>query len=142
MEQFSEFILNNLLLFAALAVVMALLIKAELDHLANKGSFLSPTKAIRLMNNQDDVLILDIRTAADFKNGHIKGAKNIPLSDFAGGIDGIAGDKDKPVLIYCNSGNTVNRAIKLLKNAGFDKVNNLEGGIAAWKEANMPLSKK
>jgi len=36
----------------------------------------------------------------------------------------------------------VNRAIKLLKSAGFDKVNNLEGGIAAWKEANMPLSKK
>ncbi len=142
MEQLSEFILNNLLLFAALAVVMALLIKAELDHQANKGSFLSPAKAIRLMNNQDDVLILDIRTAADFKNGHIKGAKNIPLSDFAGGVEGLSGDKEKPVLIYCNSGNTVNRAIKLLKSAGFDKVNNLEGGIAAWKEANMPLSKK
>jgi len=66
MEQLSEFILNNLLLFAALAVVMALLIKAELDHQANKGSFLSPAKAIRLMNNQDDVLILDIRTARRF----------------------------------------------------------------------------
>ena len=142
MEQLSEFILDNLLLFAALAVVMVMLIKAELDHQANKGSFLSPSKATRLMNNQDDVLIIDIRAAADFKNGHIKGAKNIPLSDFAGSVDGLSGDKDKPVLIYCNSGNTVSRAIKLLKKAGFEKVNNLEGGIAAWKEANMPLSKK
>ena len=141
MEQLSEFVLNNLLLFAALVVVMVMLIKAELDHQANKGSFLSPSMATRLMNNQDDVLIIDIRTAADFKKGHIKGAKNMPLSDFAKGVDELSDDKDKPVLIYCNSGNTVTRAIKLLKNAGFEKVNNLDGGIAAWKEANMPLAK-
>ncbi len=142
MEQLSEFILNNLLLFAALAVVMVMLIKAELDHQANRGSFLSPSMAIRLMNNHSDALVLDIRTAADFKNGHIKGAKNVPLSDFAGSVDGLKADKSEPVLIYCNSGSTVSRAIKLLKKAGFEKVNNLEGGIAAWKEANMPLSKK
>ena len=142
MEQLSEFILNNLLLFAALAVVMVMLIKAELDHQANRGSFLSPSMAIRLMNNHSDALILDIRTVADYKNGHIKGAKNVPLSDFASRVDGLSGDKAEPVLIYCNSGSTVTRAIKLLKKAGFEKVNNLEGGIAAWKEANMPLSKK
>ena len=142
MEQLSEFVLNNLLLFAALVVVMVMLIKAELEHQANKGSFLSPSMATRLMNNNSDTLILDIRAAADFKKGHIKGAKNIPLSDFAASVDKLAVDKDKPVLIYCNSGNTVTRAIKLLKKAGFVQVNNLEGGIAAWKEANMPLSKK
>jgi len=142
MEQLSEFILNNLLLFAALFVVMVMLIKAELDHQTNKGSFLSPSMAIRLMNNHSETLVLDIRVAADFKNGHIKGAKNVPLSDFAASVDGLSGDKNKPVLIYCNSGNTVMRAIKLLKNAGFEKINNLEGGIAAWKEANLPLSKK
>lgn len=142
MEQLSEFIINNLLLFAALFVVMVMLIKAELDHQANKGTFLSPSMAIRLMNNHSDAMILDIRTAADFKSGHIKGAKNVPLSDFASSVDGLSGDKGEPVLIYCNSGNTATRAIKLLKNAGYEKVNNLQGGIAAWKEANMPLTKK
>ena len=138
MEQLSEFVLNNLLLFAALVVVMVMLIKAELEHQANKGSFLSPSMATRLMNNHSDALILDIRTAADYKKGHIKGAKNIPLSDFASSVDKLEADKDKPVLVYCNSGNTVTRAIKLLKKAGFVQVNNLDGGIAAWKEANMP----
>lgn len=142
MEQISEFVLNNLLLFAALAVVLVMLIKAELDHQANKGSFLSPSSAIRLMNNHEDALVLDVRTAADFKAGHIKGARNTPLSDLDSVIAGLAEDKKKPVLVYCNSGNTVNRAIKLLKKAGFEQVNNLEGGIAAWKEANLPLSKK
>ena len=142
MEQLSEFVLNNLLLFAALVVVLVMLIKAELEHQANKGSYLTPSMATRLMNNHSDALILDIRTAADYKKGHIKGAKNIPLSDFASSVDKLEADKDKPVLVYCNSGNTVTRAIKLLKKAGFVQVNNLDGGIAAWKEANMPLSKK
>lgn len=142
MEQLSEFIQNNLLLFAALAAVMVMLIKAELDHQANRGSYLSPSKAIRLMNNHDDILILDIRTEADYKSGHINGAKNVPLNNFATSISGLSSSKNEPVLLYCNSGNTVTRAIKMLKKAGFEQVNNLEGGIAAWKEANMPLTKK
>jgi len=142
MEQLSDFILNNLLLFGALFAVMVMLIKSELDHQTNKGLQLSPSMAIRLMNNHSDTLILDVRTAADYKNGHIKGAKNIPLSELSASIESLAKDKDKPVLVYCNSGNSVMRAIRLLKNAGFEKVNNLEGGIAAWKEANMPLTTK
>ncbi len=142
MEHLTEFVTNNLILFAALLGVLVMLIKAELDHQANKGLLASASMATRLMNNNDDVLIIDIRAVVEYNNGHIKGAKNIPLSEFASGIDGYAKFKDKPVLIYCNSGNTTTRAIKLLKKAGFAKINNLEGGIAAWKEANMPLSKK
>lgn len=142
MDQISEFVLNNLLLFAALFVVLALLIKAELDHQANKGLYLSPTRATRLMNNESDALVLDIRTAAEFKSGHIKGAKNVPLADFATSIDDLSDDKNKAVLIYCNTGNSATRALKLLKKAGYEKINNLEGGIAAWKEANLPLAKK
>jgi rhodanese-related sulfurtransferase len=142
MEQLSEFVLNNLLLFAALIAVLVMLIKAELEHQANKGSFLSPSMAIRLMNNHSDALVLDVRTAADYNKGHLKGAKNVPLNDLAASVEGLSDNKSKPVLVYCNSGNTVMRAIKLLKKAGFEKVNNLDGGIAAWKEANMPLTKK
>lgn len=142
MAQISEFVLNNLLLFAALLAVLVMLIKAELEHQANKGLYVSPSKAIRLMNNHSDTLVLDVRTSADFANGHIKGAKNIPLKDFAGGVEKLSSDKEKPVLLYCNSGSSVVSAIKLLKKAGFAKINNLEGGIAAWKEANMPLAKK
>ncbi len=141
MEQLSEFVVNNLILFAALLGVLVMLIKAELDHQSNKGLVVSPSMAIRLMNNHDEALVLDIRTAADYKNGHIKGAKNIPLSEFESAIEKYSDYKDKPILIYCNSGNTITRALKVLKKAGFDKVNSLEGGIAAWKEANLPLSR-
>jgi len=142
MEQLSEFVLNNILLFAALAGVLVLLIKAELDHQASKGSLLSPAMAIRLMNNNDDALVLDIRSVAEYKSGHIKGAKNSPLAEFSSSIDSYSSYKNQPVLIYCNSGNTATRAIKMLKKAGFENTNNLAGGIAAWKEAGLPLNKK
>ena len=141
MEQLTEFVTNNILLFAALLVVLVLLIKAELDYQANKGFLLSPAKAIRVMNNNEDALVLDLRTSADYKNGHIKGAKNTPLSELASKVDSYASYKDKPIVLYCNSGNTATAAIEILKKAGFAQINNLEGGIAAWKEANLPLAK-
>ena len=142
MEQLSDFIVNNLLLFAALFAVMVMLIKAELDHQANRGLYVSPANAIRLMNNHSDALVIDVRTVAEFSSGHIKGARNLPLSDFAKSVDDVADYKNKPVLIYCNSGNTVSRAVRVLQKAGFEKISNLQGGIGAWKEANMPLVKK
>ena len=142
MEHLTEFVTNNLILFAALLGVLVMLIKAELDHQGNKGTLLSPSMAIRLMNNNADALIVDIRAAAEYKKGHIKGAKNLPANDFAKNIDSYAEYKDKAVLVYCNSGSTVTRIIKLLKQKGFEKVSNLDGGIAAWKEASMPLVKK
>lgn len=142
MEQLSEFVQNNLLLFAALIGVLVMLIKAELDHQASKGLLVNASAAIRLMNNSKDALIIDIRSESDYKTGHIKGAKNAPLKDFSSNIKKYSEYKSRPVLVYCNSGNTALRAIKTLKKEGFEKINNLEGGIAAWKEANMPLTKK
>ncbi|PCJ85210.1 MAG: sulfurtransferase [Thiotrichaceae bacterium] len=142
MDQLTEFITNNLILFAALLGILIMLIKAELDHQANRGLFVAPTAAIRMMNNEDDTLIIDTRTAADFDKGHIKGAKNISFADLKADLDKYSDYKNKAVLIYCNSGSTATRVVRLLKTAGFQKVNNLEGGLAAWKEANMPLSKK
>jgi rhodanese-related sulfurtransferase len=87
-------------------------------------------------------LIIDIRTAAEYKSGHIKGAKNAPLAEFSSSIANFSSHKNKPVLIYCNSGNTATRALKMLKKAGFENINNLAGGVIAWKEASLPLTKK
>ncbi len=142
MEQLSEFVSNNLILFAALVLVLVMLIKTELDNQVNKGRLLSATMATRLMNNNEDALIIDVRSVSEYKNGHIKGAKNTPLSEFSASLDGYVKFKDKPILVYCNSGRTAISALRQLKKAGFENINNLEGGIIAWREANLPVSKK
>ena len=141
MEQLTTFVSDNLLLFGALLVVLVLLIRAELDHQLNKGLLLSPSAAVRLLNNNSDIIIVDTRSSAEYKKGHIKGAKNLPLSGFADKLGELGQQKNQPVLVYCNSGVTATKAIRALKKAGFEQVNNLEGGILAWQEAKLPLSK-
>ncbi len=141
MEQLIEFAGNNLLLVGAFVVVLLLVIKAEYEHQTGRANQIEPTAAIRLMNN-DDAVVLDVREAADFTNGHIRNARNVPMSALKSQLDALAKDKDKPVLAYCRSGNISGKACKILKRTGFSNVHNLAGGILSWQDANLPLTKK
>ena len=141
MEQFIEFASNHALLVGAFVVVLALVIKAEFDHQSSKGNQMDPTAAIRLMNNEHAV-VLDVREATDFNKGHIKNAKNVPMSSFKNQLDSLEKHKEKPVLAYCRSGNQSGRACRILKRSGFSDVHNLAGGILSWQDANLPLTKK
>ena len=141
MEQLIEFAGNHLFLVGAFIVVLTLVIKAEYEHQSGKANQMDPTAAIRLMNN-DDTVILDVREATDFNNGHIKNAKNIPLTSLKSQLDSLVKDKNRPVLAYCRSGNVSGKACRILKNSGFSNVHNLAGGILNWQEANLPLTKK
>lgn len=141
MEQLIEFAGNHLFLVGAFIVVLTLVIKAEYEHQSGKANQLDPTAAIRLMNN-DETVILDVREATDFNNGHIKNAKNIPLTALKSQLDSLMKDKNRPVLAYCRSGNVSGKACRILKSSGFSNVHNLAGGILNWQEANLPLTKK
>lgn len=141
MEQFIEFASNHLLLVGAFVVVLALVIKAEFDHQSGRANQMDPTAAIRLMNNEHAV-VLDVREVADFSKGHIKNARNVPMSSLRSQLDSLAKHKDKPVLAYCRSGNQSGRACRMLKRSGFSNVHNLAGGVLNWQDANLPLTKK
>jgi rhodanese-related sulfurtransferase len=141
MEQLIEFAGNHLFLVGAFVVVLALVIKAEFEHQSGKANQMDPTAAIRLMNN-DEAIVLDVREATDFNNGHIKNAKNIPFTSLKSQLDSLIKDKNRPVLAYCRSGNVSGKACRILKNSGFSNVHNLSGGILNWQEANLPLTKK
>jgi rhodanese-related sulfurtransferase len=141
MEQIIEFVGNHLLLSAAFVVVLVMLIKAEFEHQTLKSCQLDPTAAIRMMNS-NDAMVLDVREAADFSSGHLKNAKNIPISSLHDKLGELSGYQSKPILAYCRSGNASGKACRLLKKSGFTDVYNISGGIAGWQEANLPLTKK
>jgi rhodanese-related sulfurtransferase len=141
MEQFIEFAGNHLLLVGAFVVVLLLVIKAEYEHQSGRANQMDPTAAIRLMNN-DEAVVIDVREEKDFSNGHIKNAKNVPMSSFKSQLDSLEKHKDKPVLAYCRSGNLSGKACRILKHSGFTNVHNLAGGILNWQDANLPLTKK
>ena len=86
------------------------------------------------------VVVLDVRTAAEFKEGHIEGAVNIDYkqSDFVEKSKATL-PKDKTIAVYCRSGRRSAGAAELLADEGYKMVN-LYGGILAWEETKRPVT--
>jgi phage shock protein E len=89
----------------------------------------------------DGVELLDVRTQSEWNEGHLQGAKLVPLAK-DGFLDKAkaALDPKKPVLVYCKSGGRSAKAAKQLREAGFT-VYDLAGGITAWQKAGKPVVK-
>jgi rhodanese-related sulfurtransferase len=84
----------------------------------------------------EDHILIDVRTPDEFASGHIAGAVNIPVEEIADRLDEVP--QDKPVVLYCRSGNRSNQASGILVNAGFTGIYDL-GGINAWEAAGLPI---
>lgn len=81
----------------------------------------------------DNLQVVDLQPEEDYKKSHLINAKNIIYNkDFRNQLEKL--DKDKPVAIYCTSGKVSPEAAKILKEAGFEHIYVLEGGISKWKE--------
>ncbi len=103
------------------------------------GATLGTLQATRLMNDQG-ALVVDVRPTAEFAAGHLPNARNIPADD----VSKRAGElpTGKPVIVVCGSGSRAGKAATALRAAGRQDVFCLEGGIAGWQQAGLPLVKK
>ncbi len=92
------------------------------------------------LTKEPDVVLLDVRTAAEFAEGHIEGALNIDQSqsDFVGQVQA-AVPAGKKIAVYCRSGRRSANAAGRLADKGYECIN-LKGGIVAWKEAGQPVT--
>ena len=135
-----DFISKNIFLVMIAAISGGMLLWPLLRK-GTGGPWVSTLQATQLMNREDAVVI-DLRTAADFANGHILGARSIPLAELerrAGELDKV---KSKPVIVYCAQGSSSGSGLALLRKYGFGNVVNLSGGYAAWLQAGLPVEKK
>ena len=85
------------------------------------------------------VITLDVRTPIEFTEGHIEGAR---LIDFQSGNfenEIAALDKNVTYAVYCRSGNRSGQAVKVMQDAGFTNVFNMNGGVIDWANAGLPL---
>lgn len=85
------------------------------------------------------VITLDVRTPIEFAEGHIEGAR---LIDFQSGNfenEIAALDKNATYAVYCRSGNRSGQAVKVMQDAGFTNVFNMNGGVIDWANAGLPL---
>jgi rhodanese-related sulfurtransferase len=134
-----EFIRNNILLivvaFASGAMLMWPLVRRT-----SGGPWVNTAQATHLIN-REDALVVDVREPGEYGAGHILGARNVPLSRLADAAD-LGKRKDRPLILYCDSGDRSGKAISVLKKQGFARVVNLSGGIGAWQQAGLPVEKK
>lgn len=80
----------------------------------------------------DGVTILDVRTAAEYAEGHLPGAVNIDVNSPSFASDIAALDPAADYAVYCRSGNRSRAAMQQMASAGFESMLGLEGGIGAW----------
>ena len=87
------------------------------------------------------VAIIDVRTPDEFKDGHIKGAKNIDImsSDFEAQLSKL--DKTQPTLVHCQAGGRSTRALKTFEKLGFTHLIHLDDGFGGWQAASKPVVK-
>jgi phage shock protein E len=85
------------------------------------------------------VVTLDVRTPGEFAEGYIKGARliNFQSGNFENEIASL--DKNATYAVYCRSGNRSGQAVKVMQDAGFTNVFNMNGGVIEWANAGLPL---
>jgi rhodanese-related sulfurtransferase len=85
------------------------------------------------------VITLDVRTPGEYAEGHLEGARLIDFQsgNFENEISTL--DKNATYAVYCRSGNRSGQAVKVMHDAGFHNVYNLNGGVIDWANAGLPL---
>lgn len=131
---------EHALLSLILAGLTVALIYTEIARLFSGFKAVNPAGLTALIN-REDALLVDLSAAGDFEKGHIAGARHVLASQFDPENKLLAKARELPVVVTCRSGTASADAAKKLVKAGFKKVYWLDGGIGAWQQANLPLTK-
>jgi len=137
MEQLFEFIGNH---YVLVTVFVALLFAFMVTEGRQGGASVNTSTLVNLVNREEG-LVLDVRDKNEFKNGHIASALNIPFSALDSRMKELDDHKSKPVIVVCKIGQHARSAGKKLKDAGFEDVRRLGGGMAEWNAASLPVVK-
>lgn len=97
----------------------------------------SPAEALASLGV--DGLLIDVRTAQEFRAGHARGSTSIPLTMLDARAGGLP--RERAIHCICASGVRSRAAARLLERAGFPNVSSVRGGTAAWSRAGLPLER-
>ena len=86
-------------------------------------------------------LVIDVRSEDEYLAGHVPGARLIPHTQIAEYLDGLAGQKDDTIVLYCRSGKRAGMAAETMESAGFKGITILDGSFQAWQAAGKTVAK-
>ncbi len=135
-----EFFSNHPGLSMAFLLILGALLWTLVQGRSHGVRKVNPSDATRLINS-DDALVLDVRSDIEYKQGHIINSVHIPQSYLNDQIQKLEKHRERPIIMACKAGSDSARVGAMLLKRGFSKVYSLNGGIAAWEAANLPLVK-
>jgi rhodanese-related sulfurtransferase len=133
LERFIEFMQHHPILFGILGVLAVVFFILESKR---SGRKISP-QALGGFVNREKAVIVDLRDAKEFREGHISGSRNIPLSNLKSHLDELR-EISQPIVMVCKMGQTSGSAVQQV---GGDNLYRLEGGILGWQGQGLPLVK-
>ena len=95
----------------------------------------------RLERKDPELVVLDVRTPAEFAAGHVPGARNVSHELLSSHLAELAPLRDKQVVLYCRSGRRTLLAVDVLHAAGFTHLAHLEGDYLAWEAEHRPIER-
>ncbi len=101
---------------------------------------LDPVQASRVIAERD-TLLLDVRPGDAYARERVANAVSVPIEDLDRRLAELAPAKDRSIVVYCGDGNSGERATRTLTERGYTGTANVRGGIAAWKDAGLPVVK-
>ncbi len=137
MDRLINYFTNHPLLAGGLVLMLLVVIASEARRRGQGATSVAPNEAIRMMN--DGAVLVDVRAPNLFKDGHIAGARNVPGDQIADGAKSLEKLSGKTLIMCGDDGSTAGAAVRTLERAGFKSVFSLRGGLAAWRQENLPV---
>ncbi|MCS3434152.1 rhodanese-like domain-containing protein [Klebsiella sp. BIGb0407] len=139
MQEIMQFVGRHPILSLAWVGLLAAVLFTTFKGLASKVKVITRGETTRLIN-QEDAVVVDVRSRDDFRKGHIANAINVPAGDIKKGTFGeLDKFKEKALIVVCSNGMASQEPANLLYKAGFAKVSLLKEGISGWSGENLPL---
>ena len=139
MQSLFEFVRHHPWLSAGTLIAAVAVLVYELRTQVESSASVSAAEAVRLMNQ--GALVVDLRSKEAYDAGHLGEARHVPAAELEAQAETLKKWREKPIVLYCDSGRTSASAARKLADLGFTKATSLEGGVAAWVRDNLPLAK-
>ena len=133
------FLIENWMLIGVVVLSGGLLLRSMLAKNGGANG-VSPAEAVQLMNREKAVVV-DVCSADEYAREHVKGARNIPLPELQDKLSDAVKNKQLPLVLVCASGMRSSRAVGVAQKLGYEKAFSLTGGLKAWRDAELPVSK-
>lgn len=139
MQDIMQFVGRHPVLSLAWIGLLAAVLFTTFKGLTSKVKVITRGETTRLIN-QEDAVVVDVRSRDDYRKGHIANAVNVPAAEIKKGSFGeLDKYKEKPLIVVCSNGVSSQEPANLLHKAGFTKVSVLKEGVAGWSGENLPL---